>query len=39
MNTEHPGAHISENVEANIKMGIIFINKPHIWSLNNAILT
>ncbi len=29
----------SENVEANIQIDVNFINKPHIWSLNNYILT
>ncbi len=33
-----PGAHISENVEANFQKDIIFINKPHISSLNKYIL-
>ncbi len=32
-----PGAHISEN-EANFQIDVMFINKRHIWSLNNYIL-
>ncbi len=30
---------ISQNVEANFKIDVIFINKPRIWSLTKYILT
>ncbi len=32
-----PGAHISENTEANFQLGITFFNKLYIWNLNNYI--
>ncbi len=38
MSTERPGAYISENIEANFQIDIIFINRPYIWSLNKYIL-
>ncbi len=33
-----PGAHISESVAAHFQTDVSFINKLHIWSLNNYIL-
>ncbi len=34
-----PRAHISKNVEADFEIGAVFLNKPHILSLSNYILT
>ncbi len=38
-NSRRPsGAYSSENIKTHFQIDVIFLNKPHIWSLNNYIL-